>query len=335
MRQVGRSAGRGGAARSFARTAAGGARRMLPWRLLRAAFRRAGERRKPAPRPRRRPNRGPLQRKWEDFAEGDLVRGQSVAAGGFLAFSLAFAVIMGGHLGALGKGIVATLDGGLAATGLAVEGISVTGLERAKMADIRAALGAERGKSIFSFDADAARARIEQIGWVRSAEVQRLLPNEVLVTIHERQPFAVWQHNGEFAVIDRTGTRLKSLVAADFRHLPQVVGAGAAEGAAAILAEVGHYRGIAGRVDAFVRVAERRWSLYMKSGIEVLLPEGEAAPALAELDKLQADHEILNRDVTQIDFRLADRLTIRLSDEAAERRRENAKAASGSRRKSG
>jgi cell division protein FtsQ len=86
-------------------------------------------------------------------------------------------------------------------------------------------------------------------------------------------------------------------------------------------------------------VAERRWNLHMKSGIDVMLPEGEFRPAIEELGKLEAEHQILSRDIRLIDFRLADRVTIQLSDEAAERRRAaaeaGAKARAKAKRKSG
>jgi cell division protein FtsQ len=73
----------------------------------------------------------------------------------------------------------------------------------------------------------------------------------------------------------------------------------------------------------------------MKSGIDIMLPEGEFKPAIDELGRLEAEHQILSRDIRLIDFRVADRVTIQLSDEAAERRRASAKAAARSKGKSG
>lgn len=332
MRQVGRATGRKGAAGKTARRDAGG-RRMLP---LRAAFWRRGGTPEPSSRPRRRGRQTRLERIWTEFAEGPLVRWQSsVAVGSFLTISLFYAIVAGGHLGAIGRGVGATVDGGLAALGLSIDKISVSGREHARMDEILAALGAMRGNSILSFDTDRARARIEQIGWVSSAEVQRLFPNKVLVEIHERQPYAVWQHGGEFSVIDDTGTRLNGLVATDFRHLPQVVGSGAANGAQELIGTVEQYPAVSEKVTAMVRIADRRWNLRMVGGIDVLLPEGEFTGAVKELAELQAEHQILSRDIRRIDFRLADRVTIQLSDEAAERRRASAKAAAKARRKSG
>jgi len=333
MRQMSRSAGRKAAGGKSARSSAVVRRRLLPHR---AAFWRSDEPKKPEPRSRRRGKQSRLDRLWTGAAEAGVVRWQSpVAVGAFLVLALIHALIAGDHMGSIGRGIGATVDGGLSAAGLEVDTVSVTGRERARMSDILTALGVMRGDSILSFDTDRARARIEQIGWVSSANVQRLFPDKVLIEIHERQPYAVWQQDGGFSVIDRTGTRLNGLSAPDFSHLPRVVGAGAADGAGAILDEVERHPAIGREVEAAVRVAERRWNLRMKSGIDIMLPEGEFKPAIDELGRLEAEHQILSRDIRLIDFRVADRVTIQLSDEAAERRRASAKAAARSKGKSG
>ena len=55
----------------------------------------------------------------------------------------------------------------------------------------------------------------------------------------------------------------------------------------------------------------------LKNGIDVRLPEAGMEQALETLLKLDRDNKILSRDIAAIDLRLADRVTVRLSDEAA------------------
>ena len=50
-----------------------------------------------------------------------------------------------------------------------------------------------------------AREQLEQIAWVEHAHVERLLPGTIRVRLEERQPFAIWQRDGKFSVIDRRG----------------------------------------------------------------------------------------------------------------------------------
>jgi cell division protein FtsQ len=73
---------------------------------------------------------------------------------------------------------------------------------------------------------------------------------------------------------------------------------------------------LSARTRASVFVAERRWNLVLHNGITVKLPESEAGAALAVLARIDREEGLLNRDITMIDLRLADRMIVRLSDEA-------------------
>ena len=66
-----------------------------------------------------------------------------------------------------------------------------------------------------------------------------------------------------------------------------------------------------------VLVAERRWNVMLQNGIDIQLPATGLEQALDTLLKLDRDNKILSRDIAVIDLRLADRVTVRLSDEAA------------------
>jgi cell division protein FtsQ len=105
-----------------------------------------------------------------------------------------------------------------------------------------------------------------------------------------------------------------------------VVGDGAEHAAHDILDLLKRYPAIAKWVDASVLVAERRWNLHLKSGVEVLLPEREPAHALALLVELDRDKKLLSRDIVKVDLRLSDRVTVRQSDAAAAARDEALKA---------
>ncbi len=77
---------------------------------------------------------------------------------------------------------------------------------------------------------------------------------------------------------------------------------------------------------ASILVAERRWNLRLTNGIDVRLPETDVEAALDRLVELDHDKKLLSRDITMVDLRLPDRVTVRLSDAAAQARDEALKA---------
>ncbi len=177
---------------------------------------------------------------------------------------------------------------------------------------MRAAIGVAPGDPLLTFSLGQARARIESIQWVKSATVQRRLPGTLVVRLDERTPFAVWQHDGRFVLIDRLGnTVTDSDVAAFANQVPLVVGTGAPQAAATLIDALAVYPALQARVAAAVRVGERRWNLHLANGIDVKLPEGAVPQALAKLVQLEHDHKLLDRPLQMVDMRLPDRLTIR------------------------
>ena len=196
--------------------------------------------------------------------------------------------------------------------GLRVARIEVQGRVKTPEPLLRAALGIAAGDPILGYSVDGARARIESIRWVQSATVERHLPDTIVVKLTERRPFAVWQHDGKFRLIDRDGQVVTDSDVADFAsQLPLVVGLGAPEAAASLLDALATQPAIQARVIAAVRVGERRWNLRLKNGIDVLLPEGAERQALARLAELQATHALLDRPLQAIDLRLPDRFVFR------------------------
>jgi cell division protein FtsQ len=208
---------------------------------------------------------------------------------------------------------------GSAAVGLAVAEVVVEGRTHTRRADLLAALGVERGAPILAFDPDAARARIEALGWVRQAAVARRLPDVVYVRIDERVPLALWQRNGALQLVDRDGAVIQKQNVAAFAGLPLIVGDDAPQHAADLLGLLSAFPEIAVQVDAAVRVSGRRWNLRLKSGIDIRLPETGLAPALGRLADLHRTQQVLDRDVIAVDLRKPDRLIVRMTPEARER----------------
>ncbi|MDP1975591.1 MAG: cell division protein FtsQ/DivIB, partial [Alphaproteobacteria bacterium] len=62
-----------------------------------------------------------------------------------------------------------------------------------------------------------------------------------------------------------------------------------------------------------VIIGKRRWDLHLKNGMIVKLPENNASAAWTQLALLDQEHKLLDRDIAIIDFRLPDRLIIKMA----------------------
>jgi cell division protein FtsQ len=81
----------------------------------------------------------------------------------------------------------------------------------------------DRGHSVLSIPLDVRRSALEELSWVESASVQRILPNRIRVEITERTPIAFLRNGTELALIDAHGVILDRPRGEDFQF-PIVTG---------------------------------------------------------------------------------------------------------------
>jgi len=232
--------------------------------------------------------------------------------------AVAYGVIAGGHLGRVGQAFGAHLEQAAADFGFGIKLVTIAGRQASPEAQILGALGAERGRSIFSFDCEAARARLLQMDRIADAEVRRLLPGTIAVELVERKPLAIWQHEGVLTLVDASGHMIAPVEPVDLEKYPHVVGIGADVHAAALLDVLTRFPQLESRVRAAVRVGDRRWNLQLNNGIEVWLPAEGIETALNELIKLDKDQGILAREIEAIDMRFKDRWIVRVPTGSSE-----------------
>jgi cell division protein FtsQ len=81
----------------------------------------------------------------------------------------------------------------------------------------------DRNRSVLRVPLDARRSQLEQIPWVESASVQRILPNRLRIELTERTPVAFARNGNELALIDAHGVILDRPRGEDL-HFPIVTG---------------------------------------------------------------------------------------------------------------
>lgn len=262
----------------------------------------AGQSRMRRSRPRRRARRFRLPRGWRRVAV--------LAVAGLALLGL-------DHLPP-GRRLIAAADHLAATSGLGIEQVVVSGYRNVLLDDVFAALAIEKAGSVIGYDIEAARARLEALAWVATAEIARVLPNSLEVRLAERAPAAIWQNRRMLFLIDADGRTLDPIAPSDHPELLVVVGDGAAAAAGPLFRTLARHPDIVRRLQAAVRIADRRWTLKLAGAPELWLPENDLADALDRVARLQAEERLLDRAIAVVDLRLPDRVRLQLTRPAAE-----------------
>lgn len=104
---------------------------------------------------------------------------------------------------------------------LAVSGVEVAGVEQVAPAEVERAAAVPDGQPLARVDLDRVRTRVESLAAVKSADVTRQWPDQVLITVVERQPVAVVEIGGQLRGMDEDGVVFRSYAKAP-AGLPRV-----------------------------------------------------------------------------------------------------------------
>ena len=194
--------------------------------------------------------------------------------------------------------------------GYAAQEIRITGLKRESAVSVLRAINVQPNDSLIGFNPNAAQAVLEQVDWVQKAQVKRLYPNQLEIDVVERLPFAIWQRDGEFYVIDKTGSAFSSIEVGDVKGLIVVTGEGAHKKVFDLVNHLEVHLGLKSKIAAAGHVGNRRWNLYLKNGLKIMLPEKGLAEALIRLEQLQDEAAVFDKAVASVDLRFGDRVVV-------------------------
>jgi len=247
-------------------------------------------------------------------------RGGIAATVLLLLASAGFGIVKGGHADEFTTALSDTRNAIANSLGFRITTVAINGRKQLSQDEVLAIGGVNGRSSLLFLDAAAVRDQLKANPWIADATVIKFYPGSLEIDIVERSAFALWQKDGKLSVIADDGAVLEPYLQRRFLSLPLVVGKGAETHARDFLALLARYPQVNNVTKAAIYVGERRWNLRTKDGLDIRLPEHDVGNALATLSKLDKEDHLFSRDIVAIDLRLADRLTVQLSDDAAKAR---------------
>jgi cell division protein FtsQ len=178
------------------------------------------------------------------------------------------------------------------------------------------AIQAQRGDPILAYSLETIRENLEKLDWIKSAVVQRRLPNVLYIRITERQPIALWQHQKQLFFVDTEGVVINSPILSHFQKLPVVVGSDAPAHTPKILSILEKFPEISKKITALNRIRQRRWDITLEESVQVKLPEDHLEEALTRLTLLIQQQKISPSETLVVDLRLPKQVIMRLTPTA-------------------
>ena len=131
--------------------------------------------------------------------------------------------------------------------------IAATGLTEVSRAELLPVFGEDIGRNIFYVPLGERRRQLEEIPWIEKATVMRLLPDQIQVTIVERQPVVFVRQGAQIGLVDASGVLLTmpaAMMAQRHYSFPVVTGIDANDPPALRKARMAIYQRLLGELDA-------------------------------------------------------------------------------------
>ncbi len=240
----------------------------------------------------------------------------SLLALSLLCASLAYGVMRGGQYDDFVATYGTPRDAAARALGLGLEQVTITGTHGMSEAAVLNAANLSDRNSLLFLDIADVRERLKAVSLVKDVRVRKLYPDQLLIEFVEREPFAVWQREGQLVLVSKDGYPIQELTDTPTEDMPFVVGPGANERVAEYLRIVDAAGDMRSRIRAGILVGERRWTLKMTTGLDVKLPENDPEVAIAQFAAMARDHRLLDKDLVSVDLRVPGRIFARLTEEA-------------------
>lgn len=206
--------------------------------------------------------------------------------------------------------------------GFGIREVAVDGNKELTPAEVVAATGITGANSLPFLDVGAVQERLKRVPLIASAGVRKLFPDKLIISISERVPFGLWQKEGNVHLVAADGTVIDELHDQRFIRLPFVVGEGANRRIVEFADILAGAPSLRDRIRAGTLISERRWTLKLRNGVEVKLPEVGPAEALKGLARLDQEFNVLDKAVLSVDLRVPGRVAFRLTEDAAKARAE-------------
>src|SRR5689334_1434229 len=271
----------------------------------------------------RKPTKVAVPKKIAKRLPVDQARANKVAGLVFGAFILAIALVV---LVALDIPAKAERAAGAAVghAGFMVSGYQIVGLNHMNRSLIDGVVTDELRQAADQAGTDKApqalvnapemRERLLKFGWIKDARILRRLPDTLVIDIVERTPSALWQNQGQLALIDSEGVMLDRVPVDKMPDLPLLIGPGANSEAEQLQGLMNAVPTLKPQLASATWVGGRRWDLNFQSGETVALPEGDGAAktALAKFARLDKSAGLLGRGIVRFDLRVPGKMIVRL-----------------------
>ena len=188
---------------------------------------------------------------------------------------------------------------------IVIKKIEVNGNSRLSDKSIIKLTGLQTGVLTLRTDINEIKNKLENDSRIESVIVRRILPSKIIIEVEEKAPVSLWWDNGNKYLMDIEGDIIEKIYGSLDKYQDFIV----------VFCEKkyrNHYKDIffliknselSDKVVSIENVSGRRWNIYLKNKIKVMLPEAGIKKAL-DIYNTMLKKNVIRKKTSVVDLRL-------------------------------
>ncbi len=197
-----------------------------------------------------------------------------------------------------------------------INNIKIIGTEKTDPEKLKKILSANVN-NLINFDQNHAKFLLEEVGWIKRANIKKIYPNTLQIDVIESDPFAILFKYKDIYLIDIDGQVISpNPDIRKYSSLLNVRGEKAETQLSEIIKKINiNFPELRNNLNELEFIETRRWNLLLSNNLIVKLPDTRVKESLKNLKKLFDDNQILDSNIIEVDLRIEGRAIIKVDGE--------------------
>ena len=194
-----------------------------------------------------------------------------------------------------------------------IKHIKVIDSQQSKETDIREKIS-NLSDNLLLLDKQILQNEIEQVPWVKRANIKKIFPNKIQVQVIENDPYAIFLNEGVPFLIDLDGTIITQISDQSIdTSMIQILGEKANENLESIIKSINiHFPELINDIKSLEYIELRRWNMKLRRDLKIKFPDEKIDQSIINLKRLFVEQNVSESNIIEIDLRIHGRASVKV-----------------------
>ena len=194
-----------------------------------------------------------------------------------------------------------------------IKQIKVIDSQQSKETDIREKIS-NLSDNLLLLDKQILQNEIEQVPWVKRANIKKVFPNKIQVQVIENDPYAIFLNEGVPFLIDLDGTIITQISDQSIdTSMIQILGEKANENLESLIKSINiHFPELLNDIKSLEYIELRRWNMKLRRDLKIKFPDEKIDQSIINLKRLFVEQNVSESNIIEIDLRIHGRASVKV-----------------------